>query len=199
MNYEPRLSHAVFTAFTSIAFMFLYGKYDNKAFLFGAIVFVLMCGAILLTLVEGAHYFAVSRYIEALVKMDDDLRNQLAFSVPSLRLIAHRGQVQTLFADTRATREHIHLFLHDSTNAHTASRRNWNTAERPRWAWDEIYAYLEDKGMVGNFATGPESYPWMGSAYQNLCVYFLSSSIREMEDIPSPSAFNPPPANIQGH
>ena len=67
MNYEPRLSHAVMTAFVSIGFMFMYGKYDSKAFLFGAIVFILMCGAILLTLVEGAHYFAVSRYIEALV------------------------------------------------------------------------------------------------------------------------------------
>ena len=199
MNYETRLSHAVFTAFTSIAFMFLYGEYDSKAFLFGAIVFILMCAAILLTLVKGAHYFAVSRYIEALVKMDDDLRNQLAFSVPSLRLIAHRGQVQTLFADTNATREHIHLFLQDSTNAHTASRRNWNTAERPRWAWDEIYMYLQDKGMVGHFATGPDSYPWMGSVYQNLCVYFLSSSIREMDETPSPTAFNSPIGDNQGH
>lgn len=199
MNYEPRLSHAVFTAFVSIGFMFMYGKYDNKAYLFGAIVFIVMCGSILLTLVEGAHYFAVSRYIEALVKMDDDLRNQLAFSVPALRLVAHRGQVQTLFADTRATREHIHLFLQDSTNAYTASRRNWNTAERPRWAWDEIYTYLKDRNMVGSYATGPESFPWMGSAYQNLCVYFLSSSIREMEDTPSPTAFNSPIGDNQGH
>lgn len=33
MNYEPRLSHAVFTAFTSIAFMFLYlGSMTTKRF-----------------------------------------------------------------------------------------------------------------------------------------------------------------------
>jgi hypothetical protein len=199
MSYEPRLSHAVMTAFVSISFMFMYGKYDSKAFLFGAIVYILMCGAILLTLIEGAHYFAVTHYIEALVKMDDDLRNQLAFSVPSLRLVAKRGQVQTLFADTRATREHIHLFLQDSTNATTASRRNWNTAERPRWAWDEIYMYLRDKNMVAEFAVGNESYSWTGTAYQNLCVYFLSSSIPNLNDNHSPNAFTAPPADIQGY
>lgn len=177
--------------------MFLYGKYDSKAYLFGAIVFILMCGAILLTLLEGAHYFAVSRYIESLVKMDDDLRNALAFSVPSLRLIAHRGQVQTLFADTHATREHIHLFLIDSTKITTASRRNWNTAERPRWAWDAIYAYLLEHKMVGGVASGPESYPWIGSAYQNLCVYFLSTSIPDLDNNHLPTAFTPPPPDFQ--
>lgn len=145
--------------------------------LFGAVVFLVITAAIMSSLIEGSHYYSVTAYIEALVKMDSDLRNALAFSVPSLRLIAKRGQVQTLFAETRATKQHIHLFLQDSTRDYTASKRDWHTAERPRWAWQEIYDYLLSRRMVGDISAGSESYPWVGSAYQSLAVYFLSQDV----------------------
>ena len=164
----------------SVGFAWMFGEYGLPALSFGMVSFAIIAVACLLSLIESAHYLAVVSYIEALIKLDDDLRNALAFSVPSLRLIAHRGQVQTLFADTHATREHIHLYLIDSTKTNTASRRNWNTAERPRWAWDEICAYLLDHKMVGGVASGPESYPWVGTAYQNLSIYFLSASLPDL-------------------
>jgi hypothetical protein len=180
MTYIPRLSHAIFTAVLSVLCAFAWADNGNKGLIFGAIVFICMTGSIMLSLIESAHYFSVIGYIEALVKMDTDLRNALAFNVPALRLIAKRGTVLILFADTRATKKHIQLFLSDSTREYTASRRNWTTAERPRWAWDEIYDYLLRRKMVGAFSVGPDSYPWIGSAYQNLCIYFLTESIQDL-------------------
>lgn len=186
MSYIPRLSHVVFTTLLSILFSYFWSiVFDSKTatvMLFAAGLFLMITVAILFSLLENAHYILVTNYIEALVKMDSDLRNALAFNIPSLRLIAKRGQVQTLFADTRATKEHIHLFLRESTSTSTASRRNWVTAERPRWAWDEIFTYLLNKKMVGEFAIGPDSYPWIGTAYQNLCIYFLNADIPNFND-----------------
>jgi hypothetical protein len=176
---RAKLGHAFFTSMVSILFAYLWAVARTvrvgQVMIFGAFLFLLITGIILFIVIEGSHYNAVTAYIEALVKMPSDLRNQLAFSVPSLRLVARRGQVQTLFDETRATKEHLHLFLQDSTSAQTASKRNWHTHERPAWAWDEIYNYLDSRGMVGKFSVGPDSYPWVGTAYQNLSVYFLES------------------------
>lgn len=184
MSYHIRLSHVVFTSLICVFFSYLWAitkEYTSLVMILAAGLFLVISCALLFVVVETSHYNSVTNYVEALVKMDSDLRNQLAFSVPSFRLIAKRGRVQTLFAETRATKEHIHLFLQDSTQAQTASKRNWHTSERPAWAWEEIYTYLLDHKMVGSFATGPDSYPWVGTAYQNLCVYFLSQSIQNLE------------------
>ena len=138
------------------------------------------------TIAESVHYTSVTAYIEALVKMPADLRNALAFSVPSLRLTAKRGQVQTLFADTNATANHIHLFLRDSTKTSdgtvtTAPKRDWKTAERPPWAWQEIYDWMLEKKYVSPYSVGPDSYPYLGSAWQNLAVYFLSQPVPNLD------------------
>jgi hypothetical protein len=183
MNYIPRLAHAILTSATSIIFVWLWTLDDSSAWLYGAAMFFIITISIMFSLVEGSHYYSVTAYIEALVKMDGDLRNALAFSVPSLRLVAKRGQVMTLFAETHATKKHIHLFLQDSTREQTASKRDWKTSERPAWAWLEIYNYLLSHKMVGAYSVGPESYPWIGTAYQNLAVYFLSQEIHNLNDL----------------
>ena len=138
------------------------------------------------TIVESVHYFSVTAYIEALVQMDPELRNALAFNVPSLRLTSKRGQVQTLFADTNATAHHIHLFLQDSTKTSdgtvtTAPKRDWKTAERPAWAWQEIYDWMLKKQYVSLYSVGSDSYPYLGSAWQNLAVYFLSQPVPNLD------------------
>jgi len=184
-HYKPKLSHAVFTSLISVMFCYLWAIAKNErtanVMIFGTVLFLFFSGAILFMIIEYSHYYSVTAYIEALVKMDSDLRNALAFSVPSLRLIARRGQVNTLFAETRATKEHIHLFLQDSTQAQTASKRDWHTTARPAWAWLEIYNYLRDNGKVGGYAVGPGSYPWIGTAYQSMSLYFLDQSIQNLD------------------
>lgn len=201
MTYTPKLSHAITTTLLMILFAYLWGEYGADAFKFGAVMFGAITVSIMVALLEGSHYHSVTAYIEALVKMDSDLRNALAFNVPSLRLIAKRGQVQTLFADTKASAEHIRLFLADSNQATTASKRDWHTSQRPRWAWDEIYGYLLERGMIGAYSTGNESYPWRGSAYQNLCVYFLAADVPDLNAIyaseaPSPADLTSPTDDI---
>ena len=189
MTYTPKLHHAIITALLSVLFAYAWAFTDGnaaKALLLGVGIFLVITAAIMAALLEGSHYYSVTAYIEALVKMDADLRNALAFSVPSLRLIATRGKVQTLFADTRATKEHIHLFLQDSTQAMTASKRDWHTTDRPRWAWEEIYSYLRARKMVGEYAVGPESYPWIGTAYHSMALYFLTQTI---ENLGSPMVY----------
>lgn len=183
MHYQPKLSHAIFNTLLSILFAYLWSLTSDrtaKVMLFASIAFLIITAAIMLSLIEGAHYYSVTAYIEALVKMDTDLRNALAFNVPALNLIVTRGQIQTTFAGTKATREHIHLFLQDSTEYHTASKRAWCTADRPRWAWEEIYNYLLKYKMVGTYAVGNESYAWNGKAYMNMARYFLDQPVADL-------------------
>jgi hypothetical protein len=182
LPYQPRLHHAIFTALFSILFAYLWGWNGANAFLFACILFLAITTVIMLSLIEGSHYYSVTGYIEALVKMDSDLRNALAFHVPSLRLVAKRGQIQTMFDDTRVPVKYLHLFLQGTTKTQsgintTPPKRDWNTAERPAWAWQEIYNWLADRNYVREYATGPDSYEYIGTAYQNLSVYYLSHSI----------------------
>ena len=150
---------------------------------YAAIGFIIFTFILIFLFGESAHYWGVVRYLEVLLKLDPDLRNALALNVPFLRLTATRGKVETLFENTRATREHWFLFLQDSTPEYTASKRDWHTSERPMWAWTEIYEHLKKKKMVGTFAVGPDSYPWLGTAYRNLMVYWLGhQKIQNLND-----------------
>lgn len=182
--YEPKVIHIYLCLFIALASarMSFTDRAGESAWVFGAIGFALLACFIALLVWFSSFYSYVARYVEALVKMDPDLRNALAFNVPTLRLIAKRGEIKELFEYTSATAEHLRLFLSDSTREHTASKRNWNTSERPRWAWQEIYQYLRDKRMVGEYAVGPDSYPWVGSAYQNLCIYWLTQPVPNLNE-----------------
>ena len=105
--YTPKLSQAVFTALVSVLFSYLWAIAETektaKVMVLGAVMFLALSSIIVFMIAESSHYFSVTAYIEALVKMDSELRNQLAFSVPSFRLVASHGSVRTLFAETRAT------------------------------------------------------------------------------------------------
>jgi hypothetical protein len=75
------------------------------------------------------------------------------------------------------------LFLQDSTREYTAPKRNWVTAERPARVWQEIFEYLKERKMISPYAVGPDSYPWIGTAYMNLMVYWLG-----VRDVPNLNA-----------
>lgn len=177
MPYSPKITHAVFTILLSVLLFALSdGMKGNMygALLFGSGAFFIMAAAIVWMMVMSHHYDMVIRYIEAYMKLDPVQRSELGFNVPSLRLTVKRGKVSELFEDTSATIEHMRLFLVDSTSTNTAAERNWNTAERPRWAWGEIYDWCVRKGKVrDDSAAGSHSYEWIGNAYQGLMWYWV--------------------------
>ena len=180
-DYQPKLLHAYITTFISIGLLAISEKANGKVFaalVLGAAVFLGMTCVILWMMAYSDRYDTVVRYIESFIKLDPEQRSALAFHLPALRLRASRGQVGQFFEDTCATGEHIRLFLVDSDSGHTSSKHSWNTAEKPRWAWDEIYDWLVRTGKVEpNSAAGSQSYLWRGTAYQSMMLYWLSSSV----------------------
>jgi len=186
MSYEPKLHHAILTTLFSALFAYLWAVTQEKvstAFGWIALVFLGMTIVLLWLLAESSHYWSVTRYIEALVKIDPDLRNALALRVPALRLVATRGRVQTLFEDTHVSAEHFRLFLTDSDREHTVAERNWISSDRPRWAWKEIYDWcIRNRKVIPDSASGSHSYQWVGTAHQNLCVYYLNKPVYEINE-----------------
>ena len=184
MDYQPKLLHASLSAFVFIGLIALSEKADGNVFtalILGAAFFFGIACVIVWLLAYSHHYDTVVRYIQAFILLDPEQRSALAFHLPSLRLRASRGVVQQFFEDTRATGEHVRLFLVDSDPIHTSSKHSWNTAEKPRWAWDEIYDWLVRKEKVEpDSAAGSQSYKWRGTAYQSMMLYWLGSSVPDL-------------------
>lgn len=188
--YSPRLYHAILTMFLSIL---LFALSDNKtgniygALLFGSGAFFIMAASIVWMMVMSHHYYITIQYIEAYMKLDPVQRSELGFNVPFLRLVVSRGKPEQRFDDTRATVEHIRLFLTDSNSINTASQHSWNTAERPRWAWLEIYDNLVRRGKVRpDSSAGSHSYEWVGNAYHGLMFYWLTASVPNLDETHTP-------------
>lgn len=180
MHYEPRLSHIIglMAIFASIAIAAAYVENERafRTMIVIAILFLLLACVITWLLAQGYMYEIAIRYIETFIKADPEQRSALAFNVPTLRIRVTRGKAYTAFEDTKASAEHLRLFLQDSTEQYTAAERNWNTAERPRWAWQEIYYWLERHGkVIADSASGSHSYQWVGSAYHAMLIYYAMS------------------------
>ncbi len=188
--YTPRIHHAILTLFLSIA---LFALSDNRtgniygALLFGSGSFFIMAASIVWMMALSHHYYVTIQYIEAYIKLDPVQRSELGFNIPSLRFTVRRGKVSELFEDTRASIEHMRLFLVDSNSINTAAERNWNTAERPRWAWAEIYDWCVRNGKVrDDSAAGSHSYEWVGNSYNALMFYWLRSNVPNLDEPVTP-------------
>lgn len=205
MDYQPRLIHASMCVFIAIGLLgFSTDAHGNifTALLLGTGVFLFFAAVIVYLIWYGHRFDVAIRYIETFIKLDPEQRSSLGYAVPALRLRATRGQVGEYFEDTRATVEHVRLFLNESTRENTASQHAWNTAEKPRWAWFEIYDWLERHGKVWpGSASGSKSYKWRGSAFQSMMFYWLSASVPDLNtgemsrayasDTPSPTELIP--------
>lgn len=184
MEYQPKLLHASMTAFIAVALISLTDLASGNAFgalKIGAAVFLIMTGVIIWMIAYGHRFDTIVRYIEAFIQLNPEQRAALAYNIPSLRLVARRGRVAELFEDTQATSEHIRLFLVDSTPEFTSSQHAWNTAEKPRWAWEEIYDWLVRHGKaIPDSAAGTHSYRWKGTAYKSMMLYWIGSSVPDL-------------------
>lgn len=164
------------------------GASDKRfwALMAGAFAFFGLAWWLVSTGVYADRMEATARYFEAFALLDPEQRNALAFNIPAFHLRATRGQVAEYFEDTTATAEHIRLFLLDSDDEHTSSQHGWNTAEKPRRAWEEIYDWLVRKKKVWpDSASGSHSYRWRGTAYQSMMLYYLSVSIPDLNAEPA--------------
>lgn len=192
MNYQPRLVHATLTTFIAIALFSLSTIARGNVFVAlvaGSCIFLTMTAVVINMVAYGHRYDTAISFIESYIRLDPGQREELGYHLPSLRLVARRGRAVQLFEDTRATAEHIRLFLVDSSREYVSAERDWNTAERPRWAWQEIYDWLvRNEKVYADSASGTHSYKWVGASYEAMMFYFVGSSVPDLNATGIPTA-----------
>ena len=180
-SYIPKLHHAMITAIICVVFIALCGKAQGSVLLalkIGAVIFAIMTAVIMaLLVIEEANrrVEVMTDWMNAFAKLDDEGRAAVAFSFPMMRYRMKKGEVREMFEDTNATIEHFRLFLKTSNDRYISPRRDWQTTERPAWAWDEIESWLEANGYIlPDSAAGQHSWLWKGNAWRHLMAYWLA-------------------------
>lgn len=191
MDYTPRIFHAVFTALLCIICLLLGTRFPRYSFAFdlGAFIFSIILVIVLILLVMDGRRIVIDSMTDFAVafgKLDDEGRAAMAFQFPTMRYEMKRGRVRAMFESTNVPIDMFKDFLLDSSAGQVSPERNWQTAERPAWAWLEIYTHLADKQLiVADSAAGSHSHRWVGNAYQHLCAYWLAGrsipNLSEME------------------
>lgn len=181
MGFIPKVSQAIFTAILIIVCLLLgtrFGGRYQSAMNWGAFAFAIITAIILyLLILDGLdrHTDTITRFMESFSKLDDEARIATAFAFPAMRYRMKRGKVREFFEDTNVPIEMFRLFLTDSNDRYIAPERNWNTSDRPRWAWIEIKEYLEsNKYIIADSASGSHSWLWSGNSYRHLMAYWMA-------------------------
>lgn len=119
---------------------------------------------------------SMERFIRAYQALDEEGRMAVSYQFPTIRYRMKRGKVLEYWEDTQVPIETFRLFLQDCTKKQIAPERNWNSTERPRWAWEEIKETLESSDLIlPDSAAGSHSWLWVNeSAYQRLMVYWMA-------------------------
>lgn len=150
----------------------------NQALMLGVIGFaVLTIVIVVLAWVETGteRVDSIERMIRAYNLLDEEGKAAMYYHFPSMRYRMHHGKVREYWEDTNVTIETFRLFLQDSNQKSIAPERYWNSAERPRWAWEEIRLALESDGqVVADSAAGSHSWLWEEGAYRRLVAYWMA-------------------------
>lgn len=178
----PKLIHAALTAFICIMFIAFCGYTENPRLLLawkiGAFIFALLTVVITGLIVLEAINRRVSvmtDFIHAFAKLDDEGRAAVAFEFPSMRYHMKKGVVREYFEDTNVSLETFRLFLQTSNEKYISPEREWNSAEKPRWAWLEIKGWLVTQGyVIEDSYAGNHSWLWRGNSYRHLMAYWLA-------------------------
>jgi hypothetical protein len=174
--YQPKISHAILSGLISVAMFAANGEWGIGACVVGGFIFMGITGCVLWMMVDGNNYMVTIRYIEAFINLTPEQRQVLAYQLPNVvRWKMHRGQLVGFFDDTNVPKDLFREFVICSNKTTTPSRRDWNTKEHPRWAWDACYKYFLDRGKVGRFSTGPESFPWMEKGYHDKLLFYWAT------------------------
>lgn len=193
-SYIPKLHHAMITALICIILIAMGGKAQGRTLLalnIGAFIFAVMTATVLWMLIveNQAHVIdSMSRFAEALFKLDDEGRAALAFQFPAMRYRMRRGQPRPFFEDTNITIDQFRLFLGSSNSKYISPERDWTTTEKPRAAWVELRDWLEvNEYIIPDSAAGSHSWLWSGGSYDRLMAYWLAGrqlkNLNEMETV----------------
>lgn len=188
MPYLPKLHHAFIAAVLCAVCIGMAGVTKGSvstAFKVLALMFGFMSVVVLvLLLMEGINGMvrAQTDWMDAFGKLDDEGRAAVAFQFPTIRYHMKRGEVREYFEDTQATIEQFRLFLKTSNDKYISPERDWSSADMPRWAWLEIFGWLEANDyVIRDSAAGSHSWLWKGNAYHHLMAYWMAG--RKIEDI----------------
>lgn len=192
---SQRLFYAALSAFVCIGFIAACGYTENArvllAFKIGAWIFAIITAIIMGTIVAEEYYRSVevvTDFMREFGKLDDEARAAVAFRFPAVRYHMKSGLVRGYFEDTNVPMETFRLFLQTSNDKYISPRRDWYTAEKPEWAWIEIYDWLvENDKIYPDSASGNVGHLWRGNSYQHLTAYWMAG--RRIVDTGAP----PPP------
>jgi len=190
-QYSPRPGHAIVTALLCVVFIALGWKAQGRVLMalnVGALLCAIVTAIVLWVLILEALNERVRVMVEfanAIGKLDEEARAMMAFEFPRMRYRMKAGEVREYFEDTNVPIELFRLFLQTSNNRYISPERDWNTTERPRWAWLEIKSYLEEnKYILADSAAGSHSWLWSGESYNHLFAYWMAGrNIRNLNGL----------------
>lgn len=193
-SYTPKFHHAVITTLLLVLCMLASSRVQGRAITawnVGALSMAVITAVILALLIMEAlnHRVEVmTDFAREIGKLDDEARAMLAFEFPSMRYRMKKGIVREYFEDTNVSIETFRLFLQTSNERYISPRRDWQTAERPEWAWIEIEQWLEARDyIIKDSAAGSHSWLWKGNSYRHLMAYWVGGRVqnlnREMEAV----------------
>lgn len=178
-TYTPKLQHAIVTILLCMACLFLGSKARGQvlfAWNSGAVLFFFLTCVVVWLLILKAydeHWEVLAQFAETYGRLDEEGRAALGFMKPTMRYKMKRGTVREMFEDTNATAEHFREFLRTSNSRYISPRRDWTTADKPSWAWDEIKAWLDKWNyVVPDSAAGSHSWLWSGDSFNHLKAYW---------------------------
>lgn len=178
--YSPKLHHAMITAAICLL-LIASGAYTQKAriltaFTIGAWIFGFMTLVVLWMLIVNTlneRIDSMTELAKAYGQLDDEGRAAFAFQFPTMRYRMKRGDVREFFEDTNVPIKMFHEFLKTSNAKYISPERDWNSNNKPRWAWLEIKEHLEGQGYVQpESAAGSHSWLWVGESWEHLTAYW---------------------------
>lgn len=189
LDNTPKMFFVALFSFVCIGFIALIGYTRNEMLIFawktGAVIFAILAAILMIIVFLEAidHRVQVmTDFIHEFAKLDDEGRAAVAFEFPSMRYHMKKGVVREYFEDTNVPLEMFRLFLQTSNEKYISPERDWNSKEKPRWAWLEIKDNLVGQGyVIEDSYAGNHSWLWRGNAYRHLMAYWLAG--RKLENL----------------
>lgn len=179
-TYSPKLHHAMITTAICLLCMAATAYTQKppivKAWMIGFWMFFTLTAVVVVMLLMNSFNDQTREQTDWMIaygKLDEEGRAVMGFHFPTMRYRMKKGDLLEMFEDTNVPAEMFHEFLRTSNAKSISPERDWNSKEKPRWAWLEIEEFLEEEGYIKPDSwAGSHSWLWHGESWNHLKAYW---------------------------